>query len=177
MRMFGVVLSVLLAGGVYAGSSVPVFSADNGTVNATVTVQDVACITVTSAGIDYGTKAFSTSAVPVQSSGSITSIASCSGSAQTVLIKGTPTTGTTPAWSLVNSLACPTPNQFVHEFDNPGTAGSYLALGTNNLTFQAGFASMATISSIPTRLTMPCTGSSGGGVQVSTQIIFTATVP
>jgi hypothetical protein len=177
MRMFGVVLSVLLAGGVYAGSSVPVFSEDDATVTATVSVQDVPCITVGTTLINYGTKAFSTSQGLVSGSSTIGNVDSCSTAAQTLLIKGTPTTGTTPAWSLVNSLACPTPNQFVHEFDNPGTAGSYLALGTNNLTFQAGFASMATISSIPTRLTMPCTGSSGGGVQVSTQIIFTATVP
>ena len=177
MRMFGVVLSVLLAGGVYAASSVPVFSADNQTVEASVTVQDAACIVVTSSGIDYGTKAFSTQALPVQATGSITSLASCSGSSQTVSIKGTPTTGSTPAWSLVNSLACPTANQFVHEFDNPGTQGGFLALGINNLTFQAGFAPMASITNIPTRLTMPCTGSSGAGLEVTTQIIFTASVP
>jgi hypothetical protein len=175
MKVLGIILSLVLAGGIYAGSSVPVFSADNGTVEASVTVQDAACIVVTSSGIDYGTRAFST-AVLVQPTGSITSLASCSGAAQSIQIKGAAATGPTPSWSLVSSLSCPgTTNQFVHEFDNPNTAGTWIALTTGNLNF-GGIGPMVTIPDISTRLTMPCTGSAGAGMEVTTQIIFTATV-
>jgi hypothetical protein len=172
----GVAGALFLSLGALFAGSLPAFGVDNGSVTATVNVQDVACVQITSSGITYGTKAFSTANTPVQGTGTITNLASCSTADQTVLVHGATATGTGATWSLVSALACPTPNQYVHEVDNPNTLGGFLQLASGNITF-GSLAGNSSFGSIPTRLTMPCTGSNGAGQTMSTQIVFTATVP
>lgn len=178
MRRIALIGSILGVLGVAVISGVPAFGADNGTVNATVSVQDVPCMTVTSSGINYGSRSFSTQASPVQVTGNITSIATCSGSGQTVFVKGGQATdGAGAVWSLAGALSCPTTDQYVHEVDNPNNGASYIALTTNATNFGTLNASPSSIPNIPTRLTMPCTGSSGLGKTMNMQILFTVTVP
>jgi hypothetical protein len=177
MRFVRYLVLVVLVGALVAISAVSALGADNGSVGATVSVQDAPCITITSSGIDYGSKTFSTQATPVIAVGSITSIASCSTASQTIYVKGAPATGTAATWQLVPALACPTINQYVHEIDNPENPTSYLPLNSTGINFGGFNSTIKTISNIPTRLTMPCTGSAGGGQIMSTQILFSVTAP
>jgi hypothetical protein len=175
MRRIALLATIVGVLGVAVISGVPAFGADNGTVTATVSVQDVPCMTVTSSGIDYGAKVFS-GASPVQATGTITSIGTCSSAAQTVWVKGASATATGVTWTLVAGLACPTTNQYVHEVDNPNSPASFVPLTNTNQNFGTFNAQPHSIPNIPTRLTMPCTGSAGAGQTISTQILFSATV-
>jgi hypothetical protein len=177
MRMFGVVLSVLLAGGVYAGSSVPVFSEDDATVTATVSVQDVPCITVGTTLINYGTKAFSTSQALATGTGSITDVDSCSTAAQTLLATGSTATATGATWNPVSTLSCSggSLNEYRHSLRDELTPKDvFLSLAPQPL--RSLTANQQDLS-IPTMLNMPCTGSAGGGKTMNMQVILTATVP
>jgi hypothetical protein len=177
MRMFGVVLSVLLAGGVYAGSSVPVFSEDDATVTATVSVQDVPCITVGTTLINYGTKAFSTSQGLVSGSSTIGNVDSCSTAAQTLLATGSTATATDATWNPVSTLSCSggSINEYRHFLRDESTPKDvYLSLAAQPL--RSLTANQQDLS-IPTMINMPCTGSSGAGRTMNMQVTLTATVP
>lgn len=176
MRTIGVILSVLLAAGLYAGSSVPVFSADNGTVTATVSVQDVPCITLGVTTLNHGTKAFSSTTL-VTDTKNISNIDSCSSAAQTLLATGSNATGSGVTWTPVATVNCSsTPkNQYRMALRNPGPPTvinlSLAAQPFGSLSAdQQDFLAEAT-------LTMPCTGSDGAGETMSMSITLTATVP
>jgi hypothetical protein len=177
MRTFGVILSLLLAAGLYAGSSVPVFSADNGTVTATVTVQDVPCITVGTTTITYGTKPFSTSQGLSTATSSIGNVDSCSTAAQSLSATGSTATATGATWNPVATLNCSgaSTNQYRHTVrDTLAPKDVQLSLSPQALT---SLTPNQQDLSIPTTLNMPCTGSDGAGRTMNMSVTLTVTVP
>ena len=176
MRRVGLAAALLAVMGLVGISGTAAFGADNGTVNATVSVQDVPCVTVGTPSIDYGTKAFSDGTL-VTGSGTISNVDSCSTAAQTLSAKGSDATGSAgAAWTLVSSFGCGTgsTNEYRHTVRNSTGATVTLSLADQaiwNLT------SNQQDVSIPTTLIMPCEGSSGAGQVMSMQVILTATIP
>jgi hypothetical protein len=124
MRRLGLVGSLVLFVSLYLAGSIPAFSADNGIVAATVTVQDVPCITVGTTNINYGQKAFSTLLTPVSALSSIANVDSCSTAAQTLLATGSQATAAGALWNPVASFSCsgPSTNEYRHTLRDADTA-------------------------------------------------------
>jgi len=148
------------------------FGVDTGVVQATVTANDAACITVPSLAIQYGSAVFSTSGTPVNKTGSVT-VTSCSGSPQNILARGSDAAqeGGGATWVL-GTVTCPTPkdvfSHFVNEVQMTTPGNTSISMST---------ASLGQTVSPSTRLTMPCTGSGGAGALMTTTLVFTAVVP
>jgi hypothetical protein len=170
-------LAAALATAVFLLSALPAAGAVGGTVHTTV-IPASTCITVSPSAFDLGVVNFSslliiTRTIPTQ-------VVSCSSASQKILARGTDATGPGATWTLTSpqpgtSLECPsfvdhftlrTPDNSVNpDWDNHfGKTDRHVAtvgpLNTLNL---------------PTVLTMPCSGSDGGGVQMGFDITFTAT--
>jgi hypothetical protein len=157
----------------FAMSSLPAFSADAGTVTATVTVAGP-CITVPTTTIDFKSLGFSGATTPVAGVETL-GYTSCSAAAQKVFARGTDATGTSATWTLA-AFAYPClggVNKFVLNLYAGGSLHTTLS-GTDQEieTVAAGLPGSVNML----QLIMPCQGSSGGGQTMSFQVHFTATL-
>lgn len=169
-----VVASGVLAAFAFGASAVPVFSADNGTVNAqvSVTAPAAACLTVPSETIDFGTWSFTPAGHTTFVTASPITLGNCSTGAQTLLGRGTDANGSSATWALTTSEMCPaTPdlNKYNLGIEN---FGALLPVGTTDGII-SGFA-IGTPLSITPAIRLPCVGSSGAGQTMSMQYVFTA---
>jgi hypothetical protein len=162
----------------FGASAVPVFGADNGTVNAQVSVAaaPAACITVPATTVDFGTQAFNGAGQTTQDSGSAITVSSCSTGVQSLLARGTSAVGPQATWTLTTTPVCaatPVTNEY-----NLGRilAGGFSALGLTNSTLTSSLAVGGSFTITPV-LRMPCVGSGGAGTTMSMSYVFTATIP
>jgi hypothetical protein len=167
----------LLAGVALAGALVtPALGADNGTVDATVTVA-TPCVLITNPDpafsfIDYGTLAFSSGPTNVTSQRLI-AYENCGQSSERIWGTGTDAAGTGANWQLSDDNTknmCEFPvNTYTLSF--AGTINTWLATTPKELEQLDGGAA----TSVGTVLSMPCVGSDGVGVAMSFRILLTAT--
>jgi hypothetical protein len=173
---FGVVWTVLVAG--------PTFSqTPDGTVTATVQVNIGPCISIDPTSFTYAPAGFSsggtnTTTVPNTTKPVVTN---CSNQTENILARGSNASGTGALWTLTGaSINCsnPTQNTFRHEVKQSST-GDYMALTSSNQTWEASVPTTAgdKTRTLDGRLTMPCTGSTGGGVTMTMSIFLTAVIP
>jgi hypothetical protein len=167
MAMTGAMLTVLLG-------ATPGMGADNGTVDAEVTVEAAAaCLELSTSAISFGTLALG--AENASGTPGIT-VSNCGEADATILASGSNATGTGAAWNLVDSAATCA--------DTLGTDNYHLGLAT-----PAG-ASIATLSTSNkelgvlagagtadhvARISTACPGSSGAGQTMSMAITYIAT--
>ncbi|HEY4670046.1 MAG TPA: hypothetical protein VIH05_09755 [Tepidiformaceae bacterium] len=178
--LVGAVASLGLAAG-------PAFSADNGAVNATVTVA-TPCLTVPSTTINYGTKSFATvNTGESTSTGPELSIGSCSEAPQFLAVRGDDMVSNdmSAAWTLSSMAetttcfqdgagAASTVDRYKHELTyGPNTPPSSVLL-TKSLGTLGIMSGIGTGWNITPHLYMPCSGSGGVGQTMNTIIIFTA---
>jgi hypothetical protein len=158
----------------FAMSSLPAFSADAGTVNATVTVAGGPCITVPTTTIDFKSLGFSSPTANVTAADTL-GYTSCSAAAQKVFARATDATGTAATWTLTTyKYPC---TDGVNKYALDLYAG-----GIDRATLSATDQAIETLApGVPgavnlLSLTMPCQGSTGGGQTMSFQVHFTATL-
>jgi hypothetical protein len=159
----------------FVASAVPVFSADSGSVAATVTAA-TPCITVTPASIGFGTAGFSSSAAAtvVDASGTM-SFTNCSSARQRVFGRGSDATGGGATWDLMTA-ASPTnpctvgPNVFQQATFRDAAEVVLTDANTNLIDIDAG-----TSFTLGGRIRMPCAASSGAGNTMSFSFVYTAT--
>jgi hypothetical protein len=176
--------ALLLAAAWLVVSAGPTFGqSPNGTVTATVTANIGPCISISTNTFSYAPAQFSTSTNTVTTTANSTkpTVTNCSNQTENILAKGGPATGATPNWTLIGGpLNCTEgPNRYRHEIQRSG-GGEILALTTTDQTWESavpGTGSATNTRLLDTILTMPCTGSSGGGATMTVQIFLTAIIP
>jgi hypothetical protein len=167
LRRAGLALAL---GGILAANAAPTFTADNGTVEASVTVA-TPCLVVTPGQIDFGTLPFSTTQIsfgvaPI-------SYTNCSESPERVYGRGTDASGGGSAtWSLSTVPCNGTLNNYTQGVTRPGNPATFLTTTDLELETVAGNLAGAYNQA---SITMPCAGSDGTGSYMSFQFIFTAT--
>lgn len=155
----------------------------NGTVTATVTANIGPCISVSPTSFNYTAAQFSTSTTTVTTvpAGTKPTVTNCSNQTENIMARGGPATGATPNWTLQGpALNCATgSNAYRHEIKQSGGT-SVLALSTTDQTWESavpGTGGSGNTRPLDSILTMPCTGSSGGGATMTVQIFLTAMLP
>lgn len=149
----------------------------SGTVDATVTMRtSQACLELSTATIDFGTRSFGDVAIPATPDITVTN---CSGNPEDVLARGTDATGAGPTtWTLNDAGTCeggtlPTDNYSLLVAPSGAPAATRLSTSNKMLeTLSSGEANVH-VAQIDT----PCPGSDGAGVVMSMQITFVATEP
>jgi hypothetical protein len=156
----------------FAMSSLPAFSADAGTVTATVTVAGP-CITVPTTTIDFRSLRFSSPTANVTGAETL-GYTSCSAAAEKVFARGTDATGTSATWTLTtySSPCADAVNKYGLDLHAAGLRHPLTGTDQEIETVAAGVPGTSTLL----ELTMPCQGSTGGGQIMSFQVHFTATV-
>jgi hypothetical protein len=146
----------------------------NGTVDATVTMADsAACLQLSTSAIDFGTRRFGE--VRQAASPSI-EVANCATTPGLILARGTDATGDGPSfWSLVDTGLCEagtlgTDNYLILLEDTSTGVGPFLNTANTEIATLASFATEEYTAFLNT----PCPGSTGGGVVMGMQILFTA---
>jgi hypothetical protein len=167
-RRFGLGLALV---GLLLGSAAPTLAADNGTVDAQVTVA-TPCVTVGPA-IDYGVKRFG---APAAGSSSFTN---CSTDTERIYLRGTDAVSTSSAatWQLTTASTSPAPgnpcpggvNRYFH-FAGVQSYGVPLTLNDQQVTD----APAGDSTPLYTALELACPGSDGGGETMTFSIIVTA---
>lgn len=167
---------MLAAASLWAGAAAPIHAADNGSVDAQVTVA-TPCILVTPPSVDFGTLPFSTQ---FTGSGGVQSIhiENCGTSGEQLFGRGTDATRSgTPVWSLAAVSPCSTTsnlNEYMLRAQDGDDLSTQVALTTTNQLLEQVAAS-ATAATDRLALDMPCTGSDGIGDVITFEAIFTAT--
>ena len=152
----------------------PGMGADNGTVDAQVTVeQAAACIELSTSAIGFGTLALGAENVPGTPGVTVTN---CGGADATILASGTNASGTGAAWALVDSAAtCAdtlgTDNYHLGLATPAGASIATLSTSNKELGTLAAAASVDHVA----RISTACPGSSGAGQTMSMQISYIAT--
>lgn len=172
MRYLGICAVVVMALAMWAGSAVPAFSADSGTVNAQVSVA-TPCITVSPTTIQFGTHAFSAGSESTTGAAAI-GYASCAPIAEKIFAKATDATGADATWSLTSAWICNAVNTYNVRIWQTTSPSALVQLTKANQELESlGVGATGTFGYFG--LAMPCTGSSGAGQTMSLQVIFTAT--
>lgn len=171
----GRVMRILVAGLVLL-AAVPggIDAANSGTVQATVTGA-APCVTV-SGSFAFGTLPFSTSTVNGQGFASGVSAQNCGAQAETFLVRGSAATNGTISWTLGGGgspCAIGVNRYSMTVYDTP-TTSSVVSLTTTDQTFLSAVPANAS-QSVGSGLTMPCTGSDGAGLEMTSTITLTAT--
>jgi hypothetical protein len=173
MRTRKPLLAIALAG-LWAMSASPMLAAEDGAIDAQVTVA-TPCIIVSPASLDYGTLPFSSAGNPGYGARAI-QLQNCGSSAEQMFARGTDATiGDSTVWALVNADPCTgAPNEyFLRARDNSNT-GPFVGLTTTNQVLETVGAGNDALTN-ELQLVMPCVGSDGAGQIVTFQAIFTAT--
>ena len=176
-----IALALIAACSALALTAVPTFASDSGSVAARVNVAEP-CIIVTGVApsggqtstLDYGTLALSTSSSTVENT-QYANYSDCSGSPETIFVKGTDALGGSSTWNLVpdgNPCSAGVDKYGVRVTGGQNTISTRLTLTDQQ--FLAGFTSSSPTGANVT-LIMPCTGSSGRGQPMTFSVTFTAT--
>jgi hypothetical protein len=171
IRRFAIGVALATA---WAGSALPALAADNGAVDAQVTVA-TPCIIVSPTALDYGTLPFTTSAN--QGYGArLIQLQNCGTSQEQMYARGSNATiGASTVWTLVPADPCSggLNEYFLRARDNSNT-GPFVGLTTTNQVLESvGAGNNALTNEL--QLVMPCAGSNGVGQTVTFQAIFTST--
>jgi hypothetical protein len=163
----------------FGASAVPVFGADNGTVNAqvTVTAAPAACITLSKTEIDFSTLSFNAAGSQQfwQALGGPLTVTSCATSTQTLLARGTDAAGTGASWTLTTTAVCAaTPVLDEYNLGLTTESASQVYLSKTDASLVSMTAGAAT--DYWPAIRMPCVGSSGAGQAMSMQYVFTAMI-
>ncbi len=186
MRTRFVLVVALLVGTALAAGAVPAFTADNGTIVGTVSVEAAApCIQLSATALDYGVHPFAQTGNFSQGRADFT-VANCGASESNFLITGTDAQAGADTWTLEDWFECDgrlnvygsrlaeLPESFsgIHLTKANQTLWHYRApANTPAQTFLAN--ESETFASL---VTLPCVGSSGAGKTFSFNIGLTATV-
>jgi len=160
---------------VWAGSALPALAAEDGTVDAQVTVA-TPCILAEPPSLDYGTLPFRSPTNPVQFTNRNITLTNCGAGDERIFGRGTDATiGGNPVWSLVPYSACAGGlNEYslrTVDNTNPLFPTSLSASNQQLDIVAAGNPSFVALL----QLVMPCSGSDGVGQIVTFQAVFTAT--
>lgn len=170
----GFVLALVGALTAMIGSSVPTMAADNGTVDAEVTVaRAAACLEVSTGAVDFGTLAPGTADAPGSPQIVVTN---CGDGDETLFASGTDAAGTNAAWSLVDSAetCADTLGLDRYHLGLATPAGAAIAsLSTANKEV-ATLAAAGTATHLA-RISTACPGSSGSGTTLNMQITYLVT--
>lgn len=173
MRSQRAVITVLAAA-LWVASAAPLLAADNGTVDAQVTVA-TPCILVSPSTLDFGTLPFTTLSNQGYAPRAI-QIENCGTSQEQLFGRGTDATANAvTVWTLSDTEPC---NGGLNEYflrarDNSNT-GPFVALTTVDQPLEVvGSGNLALTNEL--QLVMPCAGSDGVGEVVTFQAVFTAT--
>jgi len=169
LRRFAIGVALATA---WAGSAIPALAADNGAVDAHVTVA-TPCILVAPPSLDYGTLPFTTPTNQGYGARSI-QLQNCGSSQEQLYARGTNATGTGATWALVPADPCSggLNEYFLRARDNTNT-GPFVALTTTNQVLETVGAGNAALTN-ELQLVMPCAGSNGIGVTMTFQATFTS---
>lgn len=165
---------IILALGALVLGTAPVQAADGGTVGVTITVA-APCILV-AGSFDFGTNAFSQAGAPVVVGVTGATATNCSGTTQVYLAHGADATATadpTVTWSLGND-PCTTTNQYRIDLTDANPVTTSVVLSNTDQSFLTGVPADQ-ITDLRGVLIMPCTGSDGAGLVMSSTITLTAT--
>lgn len=162
-----------------AATATPMFAADNGTVDATVTLA-TPCVTMDTTSIGFGTQVFSTPGNEVIATGNPqVGITNCGAADEVLYGAGTDAASADPnnpaQWALVTqAIDCGnnTPNDsYALEVLN-ANIDALLSTSASTLITLPGNAGSLTIDHL---IHMPCSGSTGAGQTMSMQVIYTVT--
>ena len=164
----------LAIAGLWATSAGPILAADNGTVDAQVTVA-TPCILVTPESVDFGTLPFSTAA-NLSAAPRAIEVTNCGSSAEQIFGRGTDATSDGQTIWALNGEEQPCFDG-LNKYNLVARASDLdpsVHLGTTDeLVESVGGGATAEVDQL--LLFMPCAGSDGIGQTVSFQAIFTAT--
>jgi len=166
---------IVLALGALVLGAAPVHAATDGTVGVTITVA-APCILV-SGSFDFGTNPFSQPGAPTVVGVTGATATNCSGAAETYVAHGANAVATTDpgvAWSL-GSDPCTTTNQYRLDLTDANPVTTSVILGNTDQSFLTGVPD-ATLTELRGVLVMPCTGSDGAGLQMTSTVTITATL-
>ena len=169
MRSLRRMATGLALASLWVASATPILAADNGTVDAQVTVA-TPCVLVSPTSLDFGTLPF----------GGFTSqslqYSNCGTADESIYARATNASGVSAAWSLTQRGSCaagPTVDEYrLDLYANSNQLVRVLSLVDQLVEPLAAGASSVDSSAA---IFMPCAGSSGIGTVMSFQIIFTAT--
>jgi hypothetical protein len=180
-RVLGTVATLGIA--VLAMGAVPAFTADNGTVNVSVTASAPAgpCIEVTGTDVSFGTLPFSSTSQTGFAYGNVNPrFRNCSTVDEDVAIEGSDATGPAATWALVPGLSnCGGSSPALDEyhlsyFVDGGNRQSVTKAKTALLTSAAPAASPD--HELVLQLITPCVGSKGAGQTFAASVVLTATL-
>jgi hypothetical protein len=173
--MRAIVFAALFGATSMAVGAAPAFTADNGSVTATVSMQAPAapCLTVDPSSLDYGTMDFA------QYGEQPVAIASCGSANQHTLVSATDADGPVGHWLLTADYICPGPvDRYSVRVNIFGVAqvwvtndAALIADSGSPLVWAPGESPGASLS-----LYTPCAGSSGAGEAMTFTTTFTAVV-
>jgi hypothetical protein len=185
----GLTATIFVALAAAALSALPAFSQATGTVNAHVIAGAAAapCITITSPAsggtVDFGSRPFNTSNPTVSWPGATDiTVANCGTSPETFLARGTNAAAGAAQWSLQSTpVDC---NGVLNVYnlmlrgpatDDPTVIRDVLLDSVSNEALAFSVAPNGSLTRSP-RIVLPCSGSSGAGLQMSMSYLFTATL-
>lgn len=184
-RLLAIAVGLTIAAAYFTLSALPAFSADNGTVNAQVTVQGaVTCITLSTTSLDYGPVPFSQPSAGAENRVLFMNVNNC-GDAAKLFGSGTDAKNGAGSeaitWTLDDNVTTHPCTLGVNRYSyvlNDGPAATWgVGLSTANKQLLGnsllGSGAAATIYNL---LKMPCAGSDGSGLTMSWQIVYTATL-
>jgi hypothetical protein len=152
----------------------PTSGPDTGVVDATISMASAVCIELSTAAVDFGTGQFGQ--VGVAGSPHI-AVTNCGGVPQALLARGTNATAPGAAWALdQRSAECSDTlglDAYHLWLGDAETLDDTWGLGTTNTLL--GTIAVGSASSFAPFIDTACPGSSGAGLQMSMQIVFTAT--
>lgn len=153
----------------------PTTGPDSGVVDATISMaESTVCIELSTASVDFGTGQFGQ--VGVSGSPDIV-VTNCGATMQALLAHGTDATAPGAAWDLVNNSASCLDTLGLDAYHlrllDTVTQDDEWGLGTTNTLLQS--IDVGSSTTFGPRIDTACPGSSGAGLQMSMQIVFTAT--
>lgn len=168
LRRAGLALAL---GGLLAANAAPTFAADNGTVDAQVTVA-TPCITITQPSLDFGTLPFS-SATTTGTSQRNVNYQNCGDADERIWAAGTNAQGGLATWTLDDLGNTPLCDRPVNSYRV--WLGGPILVNLSLVPAEIQQLAAAGSTQVPVALYMPCVGSDGVGATMSFQILFTAT--
>jgi len=178
---------MLGAGAAFTTNELPAFGADNGTVEATVTVAGGLCLQLGASSVDFGTQDFSDVTNDAIAFSSEFSVENCGSDPHAVWVRGTDATavpGPGATWALQGPLGGAAVSPYAcDDLDFGGINTYFMTVG--GTTFSS-FADLSTANSflvdqVPAQhdialsaMLMPCTGSDGAGQTMGMDMTFVA---
>lgn len=173
---------VVTAVAVFSATSTPAFSADNGTIDATVTPATTACLTVNPSSHDFGAKPFMQPGGVASNGDVLFTVTNCGTALQKLYGRGTDAhnAANSVTWTLQQGNPCGAgPNNYRllldHAPEDAAWSGFAVLLTKTDQQLLGGGGLPGTASiRINATVQMPCAGSGGAGQAMSFQYVITA---